>query len=254
MPSTRCAVSRSPTASSPARRVARGSRPRPTGGARPARRRPAVLEEESPLSAPAVRSADVEIVEAPPRRPTTTSTCSRDLDLSAVWPYVNPHMLYAKHLGLRGSFRKLKEAGDPQARRARRGHRAGSSDPAGSARAPCTDSSTRPRTETRSACPSTAGSRRVLHFPRQVAGERLSLADFVRPASAGGRPDSVALLLTTAGEGVRARAEDLKNRGRVPPLPLAPGARGRDRGGRGGVAPRRPAPAVGIRGRSRRRR
>ena len=53
----------------------------------------------------------------------------------------------------------------------------------------------------------------LLHFPRQVAGERLSLADFVRPASAGGPPDSVALLLTTAGEGVRARAEDLKNRG-----------------------------------------
>ena len=53
----------------------------------------------------------------------------------------------------------------------------------------------------------------VLHFPRQVAGERLSLADFVRPASAGGAPDSVALLITTAGEGVRARAEELKTKG-----------------------------------------
>ncbi|MDQ2977620.1 MAG: methionine synthase, partial [Acidobacteriota bacterium] len=34
-----------------------------------------------------------------------------------------------------------------------------------------------------------------------------------RPASAGGAPDSVALLITTAGEGIRARAEDLKVRG-----------------------------------------
>jgi 5-methyltetrahydrofolate--homocysteine methyltransferase len=53
----------------------------------------------------------------------------------------------------------------------------------------------------------------VFHFPRQVAGERLSLADFVRPATAGGAADSVALLITTAGEGIRARAEELKRNG-----------------------------------------
>ena len=37
-----------------------------------------------------------------------SSTCEE------IWQYVNPHMLYAKHLGLRGSYRKLKEAGDPK--------------------------------------------------------------------------------------------------------------------------------------------
>ena len=42
---------------------------------------------------------------------------------------------------------------------------------------------------------------------------RHSFSFFVRPASAGGPPDSVALLLTTAGEGIRARAESLKTEG-----------------------------------------
>ena len=37
-----------------------------------------------------------------------------ELDLGDIWAYLNPHMLYAKHLGLRGSYRKLKEAGDPK--------------------------------------------------------------------------------------------------------------------------------------------
>jgi 5-methyltetrahydrofolate--homocysteine methyltransferase len=49
-------------------------------------------------------------------------------------------------------------------------------------------------------------------FPRQVAGERLCLSDFVHPAGAGAG-DSVALFITTAGEGVRARAEELKAAG-----------------------------------------
>ena len=49
-------------------------------------------------------------------------------------------------------------------------------------------------------------------FPRQAQGERLCLADYVAPRSAG-RVDSVALLITTAGDGVRARAERLKHEG-----------------------------------------
>ena len=53
------------------------------------------------------------------------------LDLQEVWQYLNPHMLYAKHLGLRGSYWKLKEAGDPKARRARERHREGQGAPAG---------------------------------------------------------------------------------------------------------------------------
>ncbi len=59
------------------------------------------------------------------------------------------------------------------------------------------------------------GGRRLASFafPRQAMGERLCLADFIGPRAASGPPDSIALLITTAGEGVRERAEDLKARG-----------------------------------------
>jgi 5-methyltetrahydrofolate--homocysteine methyltransferase len=171
----------------------------------------AVLEEESPLSAPAVRSAEVEIVDARPA-PDHDEHVLSELDLSAVWPYVNPHMLYAKHLGLRGSFRKLKEAGDPKL--AELEEVIGRIERSGWIRARAMYRFFDASSDGNSVRLSLDGKEQaVLHFPRQVAGERLSLADFVRPASAGGPPDSVALLLTTAGEGVRARAEDLKNRG-----------------------------------------
>jgi len=36
------------------------------------------------------------------------------LDLDEVWDFINPQMLFGKHLGLRGSIAKLKEAGDPK--------------------------------------------------------------------------------------------------------------------------------------------
>ena len=46
-------------------------------------------------------------------------------------------------------------------------------------------------------------------FPRQPAGERLCLADYIRDDT----DDYVALFAVTCGEGVRDRAETLKNRG-----------------------------------------
>ena len=135
-----------------------------------------------------------------------------DLDMEEIWKYVNPHMLYAKHLGLRGSYRRLKEAGDPKlaeleavidgvkregwihARAMYRYYQAYSQG---------------------NALHVVRGDRRLASFafPRQVAGERLCLSDFIGPLSNGGPPDTIALLITTAGEGIREKAEDLKNRG-----------------------------------------
>jgi 5-methyltetrahydrofolate--homocysteine methyltransferase len=48
-------------------------------------------------------------------------------------------------------------------------------------------------------------------FPRQPDRERLCISDWVEPA--GGRPDSVALFVVTAGSGVRERVEVLKEKG-----------------------------------------
>ncbi len=45
----------------------------------------------------------------------------------------------------------------------------------------------------------------MFHFPRQVAGERLSLADFVAPGNGARAATRSRVLITTAGEGVRGR-------------------------------------------------
>ena len=109
---TRCAASRSPTASSRASRRAREIAAE-ADKRRAATAAAAAAAEEIPLAAPAVRSESVEVA-APVPAPDGAEHVLGELDLAEVWPYLNPHMLYAKHLGLRGSYRKLKEANDPK--------------------------------------------------------------------------------------------------------------------------------------------
>jgi 5-methyltetrahydrofolate--homocysteine methyltransferase len=134
------------------------------------------VPSESPLAAPEVRSEAVAVAEALPA-PDFEEYVLSELDLEEVWEYLNPHMLYAKHLGLRGSFRKLKEAGDPRLAeleavitrvkktrwvRARAMYRF-------------------PGFTEGNAVHFLSGDElAVLRFPRS-GGERLSLADFVRP-------------------------------------------------------------------------
>jgi 5-methyltetrahydrofolate--homocysteine methyltransferase len=171
----------------------------------------AEAEAVSPLSAPAVRSSEVAVAD-PLAAPDYDLHALAELEPAAIAEYVNPQMLYAKHLGLRGSFRKLKEAQDP--RLAELEEVIAKIRRSGWIRARAIYRFFDATSDGNTVRLSRAGREEaVLHFPRQVAGERLSLADFVRPASAGGAPDSVALLITTAGEGIRARAEDLKVRG-----------------------------------------
>ncbi len=168
-------------------------------------------ETENPLAAPAVRSETVALVEPLPP-PDTEEHVFTELDLEEIWKYINPHMLYAKHLGLRGSYRRLKEAGDPKLAELERVVERVKSSGWIRARAMYrffearSEGNTLTLERKRDALAS-------FTFPRQVAGERLSLADFVRPSSNGMPPDSVALLITTAGEGVRGKAEELKTAG-----------------------------------------
>jgi 5-methyltetrahydrofolate--homocysteine methyltransferase len=176
------------------------------------RSRPAPAEREiNPLAAPEVRNASIDIL-PPLAAPDFEEHVFADLDLDRIWHHVNPHMLYSKHLGLRGSYWKLKEAGDSKLREledvADRIRRSGW---------------IRPRAMYRffeafsegNSVAIVSGGQVVgrFTFPRQATGERLCLADFVRPREDGQPLDTVAFLVTTAGDGVRKRADDLKHRG-----------------------------------------
>jgi 5-methyltetrahydrofolate--homocysteine methyltransferase len=149
----------------------------------------------------------------PPAAPDLDLHVLRDVPLAHIYPYLNLQMLYGKHLGLRGLVSRLLAEGDPKAREVHevveelkeaaareawftahgvyqwfRARAAGDSvlvfDPAGAERA-------------------------RFAFPRQRAGERLCLADYLRDD----RDDYVAMFAVTCGLGVRERATAFKERG-----------------------------------------
>ena len=142
----------------------------------------------------------------------------QDIPLPQVVPFLNRQMLYTKHLGLSGVVDKLLAAGDDKALKL---HRAVEEMLAFSAG----EGGISPQAIYRHFPANADGDDLVLYrpdgdggelmrfsFPRQAAGERLCLADFVRPLSSGER-DNVALFVVSCGRGIRERAERWKEEG-----------------------------------------
>ena len=140
-----------------------------------------------------------------------------DYDLERIFPYINPQMLYVRHLGFRGRFREALEAEDSAALElrdsVRRVEDAMLSHPDIRAKAvfrffPChSDGQTLliygPDGET------------VLerfYFGRQAQREGLCLADYALPRGATGL-DYVAMFTTTIGPGVRELADRWREEG-----------------------------------------
>jgi 5-methyltetrahydrofolate--homocysteine methyltransferase len=149
-------------------------------------------------------------------------------DLDEVWSYINPQMLYGRHLGLRGKFTELLASGDRLAReleetidRVKEECRAGAmrvrvvwqffeAEPDGNA---IQLFAADPRSSASSAADVPLA---TFRFPRQRKEDGLSLSDLVLPASISGssrRRDHIALFVTTAGEGIREIAERAKQAG-----------------------------------------
>jgi 5-methyltetrahydrofolate--homocysteine methyltransferase len=134
-----------------------------------------------------------------------------ELDLDEVWAYLNPQMVYGKHLGLKGSVRQL--AADNDAKLAKLVQLVGELQQLGRegalhARAvwrffPAEAAGNRITLRD----PDTGGVAASWDFPRQAREGGLCLADFVLPG------DHLALFVTTAGAGVRERAESWKQQG-----------------------------------------
>ena len=135
--------------------------------------------------------------------------------LSEVWSYLNPYMLYGRHLGFRGNFEKALAERDQKALdlyhkvEEVKQHAAqfmklravwqffeADSDAA----------------SIRLFAPGDADPLHAFRFSRQERQDGLSLADYVLPANGAGR-DSLALFVTTAGEGVREESERAKQAG-----------------------------------------
>jgi 5-methyltetrahydrofolate--homocysteine methyltransferase len=169
----------------------------------------------APAAAPPVVARPRRTVEpvTPPAPPDFERHVMRDAPLRYVFPYLNPQMLYGKHLGLRGPVARLLEDGDPKARELeaivqelQRGaveH--------GFVRAHGVYQWFRARASGDSVVVFAPDGREAARFtfPRQRDGERLCLADYVREDA----DDAIALFAVTCGGGVRERAQEWKERG-----------------------------------------
>ncbi len=141
-----------------------------------------------------------------------------DFSVEDIFRYVNPIMLYGKHLGLKGNLELLLKDGSPKAvelhRRvselqneilakglikARAAYRFYAAHSDGDA-IHLFDS------------PGAPAPVESFVFPRQPSGERLCLADFVAPKSSG-KTDFVALFVVTCGAGVREASDRYRDAG-----------------------------------------
>jgi 5-methyltetrahydrofolate--homocysteine methyltransferase len=141
----------------------------------------------------------------------------RDYDLEEIFRYINPVMLYTRHLGFR-NFEQALAAGDHKALELRNSVDAVEGEMLARA-----DISARAAYRffpahsdgDRTLMVYGADGKHVLEtftFGRQTGEPGLCLADYVTPA-ASGRSDYICMFVTTIGEGVRALAEEWKDRG-----------------------------------------
>jgi 5-methyltetrahydrofolate--homocysteine methyltransferase len=133
-------------------------------------------------------------------------------DLREIWRYVNPQMLYGKHLGLKGSYSKRIAEHDATALELQRlvGDLLEEAAEWMSVRAVWRFFEAISEGEELAVYdPGRTSPAHTFRFPRQPKADGMCLADLVAPARDGLR-DSVAAFVVTAGDGVRERAEQAK--------------------------------------------
>lgn len=136
-------------------------------------------------------------------------------DLEEIWSYINPFMLFGRHLGFKGDFEKALAARDARAlelfaemeevkREAARFMKV---------RALWQFYETeREGNAIHLFAPGATAPEHTFRFQRQRIPQGLCLSDFVLPP-AGGARDHIVLFVTTAGAGIRERTEEAKNAG-----------------------------------------
>lgn len=136
-------------------------------------------------------------------------------DLRELWNYLNPYMLYGRHMGFKGDFEKQLAARDSKALELHEGMKEVKREAAEFMKVRAVWQFFEAEPEGNSVHLYAPGGEAPLHtfrFKRQRAGDHPCLADYVLPRQNGER-DHLALFVVTAGAGVRERAEAAKNAG-----------------------------------------
>jgi 5-methyltetrahydrofolate--homocysteine methyltransferase len=136
-------------------------------------------------------------------------------DLNEVWSYVNPYMVFGRHLGFRGNFEKALAERDPRALELFNNMEEVKREAAKFMKISAVwqfFEAERKGNSIALFAPSGSAPLHTFHFPRQRIGDKLCLSDYVLPPDNGGR-DHIALFVVTAGAGIRERAEAEKTAG-----------------------------------------
>jgi 5-methyltetrahydrofolate--homocysteine methyltransferase len=136
-------------------------------------------------------------------------------DLEEIWSYINPIMLYNRHLGFRGNFEKALADRDPRALELSADMEEVKAEAKKFMKVRAVwqfFEAERAGNSIQLFVPGADAPQHVFRFERQRIPDGLCLSDYVLPPKDGAR-DHVALFVVTAGEGVRARSEEAKNAG-----------------------------------------
>ncbi|MFQ5670325.1 MAG: methionine synthase [Acidobacteriota bacterium] len=185
------------------------------------RREATLYIERRPAPAPAPQSPPsrktVTVLEELPAAPDFERHVLSELNLDEIWSFLNPAMLYGKHLGLKGRFDRLLREQDSKALFVQ--------ETVERVKEECRQGALRADAIYRFVQVEPDGNRLLLFapgeeqpvgalaFPRQAGGDRLCLADYIRAPLNDGRRDTVCLMVTGAGTGIRERAARYREEG-----------------------------------------
>jgi 5-methyltetrahydrofolate--homocysteine methyltransferase len=136
-------------------------------------------------------------------------------DLNEVWSYINPFMLFGRHLGFRGNFEKALAEHDARAIELQQNMEEVKQQAAEFMKIGAVWQFFEAERRANSIAlfaPGEAAPAHTFYFQRQRLGDKLCLSDYVLPPANGAR-DHVALFVVTAGAGIREKSEEAKAAG-----------------------------------------
>lgn len=170
---------------------------------------------EEPVAAGATRSSKVRVNIPVPDLPYGERRVRSVPQLTEVWSYINPFMLYGRHLGYKGNFEKNLASRDPKALELFHQVEDVKTWAAGFMKIRAVWQFFDAERDGNAIRLFEAGASNPVHvfqFGRQPRRDGLCLSDYVLDA-VNGKRDAVALFVVTAGEGVRERSDEAKARG-----------------------------------------
>jgi len=185
-----------------------------------------VAQRPAPMAAPAVRSREIPVLQDLPTPPDFARHVITNTPVDQIWRFVNPVMLYGRHLGVKGSAaRALGTSAEAALSESEDGRKAlALKDTLDGLKEFLRQGRMRPRAVFRFFRAGSQGNGLFLFdeagnpvtqfdFPRQEKSPGVCLSDFVHPLVDGKPKDNLALFVVTAGEGIRELADQFKASG-----------------------------------------